>query len=287
MARGRFRPTIISWMDVERDGFPVFPDNNLLAEGDSWFTVSGFPAYNLLFELRFHKQTRIVNCGLPGDTVKHIAQIEKNRGLREALSSRMGFRWDAILLSGGGNDLIDEADRIILSKSARSQANIQGPEDYCDTKRLDTLIRDVQNSFRRIAALRDAPKGSARGVPILTHTYDYATPRNAPARFFFGALGPWLYPPLVASDVPSEDWVAVADYLINALADGILALQSGPRRIVKFYVVDTRDTLKRAKLDHCGDSNDWQNEIHPNGRGYEKLAKRLEPKLEEFIAETG
>jgi hypothetical protein len=283
MARGRFRPTIQSWMDLDADGFPTFPDQQFLAEGDSWFTVSGFPAYNLLFELRFRKHTRIVNCGMPGDTIKHMAQISRNRSLREALSTN-SFRWDAILLSGGGNDLIDEADDIIVDKADRDQANIQGPADYCCAERLQALIADVQDGFRKIAELRDAPRGSAKGTPILTHTYDYATPRNAPSRFLIASLGPWLYTALVAREVPGEHWVAVTTYLIDTLAEGILALQHGPQPITNFHVVDTRGTLKRAELGHRGDSNDWQNEIHPNGGGYEKLAKRLEPVLEGLIA---
>ncbi|WP_373509036.1 hypothetical protein [Thiocapsa sp.] len=48
-------------------------------------------------------------------------------------------------------------------------------------------------------------------------------------------------------------------------------------------MVDTRGALTRAALGHRGDSQDWQNEIHPNGGGYEKLAKRIEPVLEGLL----
>lgn len=47
-------------------------------------------------------------------------------------------------------------------------------------------------------------------------------------------------------------------------------------------MVGTRNSLKRAKLGHPGVSNDWQNEIHPNGDGYEKLAKRWEVELRDI-----
>jgi lysophospholipase L1-like esterase len=283
MARGTFRPSIETWQDyIDDQGFPSFPDLNLLAEGDSWFTISGLPAYNLLFELRFRKQTRIVNCGFPGDTIKHMSAIVKNRQLREALSPG-GGRWDAILLSGGGNDLIDAADEIVLPKVRRS-ASAQGPQDYCDTARLAQLVAEVQSGYRRIADLRDAPGGAAVGVPILTHTYDYATPRNAPARFVFAQIGPWLYTAMKAREVPGSDWAALADYLIDALADGILALAAGPDPIPAFHVLDTRNTLRRADPKHRGDSGDWQNEIHPNGGGYEKLAKRLEPIIDGLLS---
>jgi hypothetical protein len=283
MPRGRHRPSIVTWREyLDQEGFPSFPDLNLLAEGDSWFTISGLPAYNLLFELRFRKHTRIVNCGMPGDTITNMATIAGNRHLRQALAHG-GKPWDAILLSGGGNDLIDEADEIVLPKERR-RANPQGPADYCDPECLDGLIRRIQEGYRRIAALRETPGGPGHGVPILTHTYDYATPRNAPAVFVFGALGPWLYRALTERAVPGSDWVGLADHLIDRLAEGILALAQGPHAILGFHVVDTRGTLTRAELGHPGDSNDWQNEIHPNGGGYEKLAKKIEPVLEALLA---
>jgi lysophospholipase L1-like esterase len=286
MTRGIFRPSIETWQDYIGDqGFPSFPDLNLLAEGDSWFTISGLPAYNLLFELRFHKQTRIVNCGMPGDTIKHMSEIVKNPQLRAALAPGER-RWDAILLSGGGNDLIDAADVILLPK-ARRTTNPQGPRDYCDETLLNDLIKEIQDGYRRIADARDAPGAASRGVPILIHTYDYATPRNAPARFVFARIGPWLFRALKDREVPSTAWVPVADYLTDALADGILALASGSKGIPAFHVVDTRGTLTRADLKANADSQDWQNEIHPNGGGYEKLAKRIEPVLDGLLPLSG
>jgi len=278
MARGTFRPSIETWQDyIGNQGFPSFPDYNLVAEGDSWFTISGLPAYNLLFELRFRKQTRIVSCALPGDTIKNMSEIAKNPQLRAAWSDG-GGRWDAILLSGGGNDLIDAADAILLPK-ARRTANPQGPRDYCDGPLLDTLIEEIQDGYRRIADARDVPGAAARGAPILTHAYDYATPRNAPARLVFGRIGPWLFRALKDCGIPSPAWVPVADYLTDALADGILALGSGRNAIPAFHVADTRNSLTRADPKDRGDSHDWQNEIHPNGGGYGKLAERIEPTL--------
>jgi len=69
----------------------------------------------------------------------------------------------------------------------------------------------------------------------------------------------------------------------DTLADGLLALSKGPNAIKNFHVVDTRGLLKRAQLGHPGDSNDWQNEIHPNDDGYKKIAKKIEPVLEPLI----
>jgi hypothetical protein len=51
-------------------------------------------------------------------------------------------------------------------------------------------------------------------------------------------------------------------------------------------VVDTRGTLVPAALGSTGDNHDWQNEIHPNGRGYEKLAIKVEAQLEPLLTGT-
>ena len=281
--RRKHRPDIVTWNEISSDeGFPSFPGQRFLAEGDSWFTMSGLPAYNLLFELRFRDITQIVNCALPGDTIIHMSQLASNRHYREALTTP-GFKWKAILLSGGGNDLIDRVDEILIPKGQRDPS-ARAPADFCNQAELRDLIDEIQHGFRRLASLRDSARSNSRKAPIITHTYDYATPRNAPARFFLVNLGPWLYPALKEAKVPGSAWVSVADYLIDELAKGILALRKGNNRIMDFYVVNTRGATKRAEPGATGSSHDWQNEIHPNDDGYRKLARRFEKRLDKLFA---
>jgi lysophospholipase L1-like esterase len=231
-----------------------------------------------LFELRFRKQTRIVNCGSPGATIVNMASIANSAQLREALSEKIK-RWDVILLSGGGNDMINAAGNIIRPKNSRP-TKPENIADYCDTNALNALLNDIEGAYRIIAGLRDVPGGLNSGVPILTHTYDYATPRNAPANFIFGPIGPWCHRAFTQLEIPSEAWIELANYLTDSLAERLLELANGPNKISNLHVIDTRGTLTPAALGHRGDSNDWQNEIHPNGGGYEKLAKkRIEPVL--------
>jgi lysophospholipase L1-like esterase len=210
-----------------------------------------------------------------------MAAIASNPALTQALSGA-GRRWDGILLSGGGNDFIEEAKHILLKKTQRP-VGAWDPADFCDQARIRALVNEIQRSYRRIAALRDRPTGPGTRIPILTHTYDYATPRNAPARFFFQRLGPWLIEAMREGEVPRQHWIPIADYLADTLAEALLDLTRGPNAIRNFHVVETRDTLKRAELGARGDSNDWLNEIHPNAAGYDKLAQRIEPVLEPLI----
>lgn len=282
MAKKRFRPNVINWLSADD---PLFGpssglyDYRILAEGDSWFSLGGIPTSNLLFSLRFRKSTLIINCAQPGDTIRRMGVLAQDRALRDALTA--GVAWDLILLSGGGNDLIDEADEILLSPQKRQASPGVGPGDYCDPSAIDNLVRTVQEGYRAIVALRDAPGSTARGKPILTHTYDYITPRNAPARFLLiPMLGPWLYRALIEAAVPQPDWRGVSDYLTDRLAEAILALRTGAHALPDFYVVDTRGTLSRAKTGEVGESGDWMNEIHPSIDGYKKLARPLTDALE-------
>lgn len=272
------RPDVVTWDEVDAPERPPWADRafhtwNLLAEGDSWFTMGGIPTSNLLFQMRFPVSTLIVNCAMPGDTIKNISRIASNRGLMRGLSKRDGERWDAILLSGGGNDLIDEAGAILIDPDVRGALKMPTPADYCSERQLASLIDRIKKGYRQIVKLRDQPGAPSNGVPIVCHTYDYPTANNSPARFLgAGLLGPWLYRAFRNDQIPGEDWIALADYLFERLAQGLLSLNG---ELPHFYVEDTRNLLVRAAPGSRGESGDWLNEIHPTAKGYGKVGAQV------------
>lgn len=284
---GDFRPEVMSWGFIDwSDPFHT-PDSSLfeyriLAEGDSWFTLGAIPSSNLLFSLRFPRDTVIANCAYPGDTIRRMASLARDRSLREALSPAFDIKWDLFLLSGGGNDIIDEADDLLLKATERGPVN--DPADYCDQAKLQVLLDEISNGYRQIVAFRDAAGSTAAGKPIVTHTYDIPTPRNAPANFLVvPVLGPWLLPAMEEALIPDGDRNAVAKYLIDSLAETILGLSTGPDALPNFFVVDTRGTLTPAQADATGVSGDWMNEIHPDPDGYKKLAKQIEAEVMQHL----
>ena len=286
MERGTFRPTVVSWDDILDDPVhpgvdPAFYNQFILAEGDSWFTLAGIPTSNLLWSMRFHKRTMIVNCGRPGDTIKCMSDIENNRNFRQALMDK-DIKWDLVLMSGGGNDLIDQAKDVIKNKNERGVERPQNIADYCDQQALDNLISRIQDGYKRIFAFKASQRDAqAQEKPVVLHTYDYATPRNAPARFFtVPVLGPWLFKAMRAADVHKDDRNALTDYLIDHLAQGLLALADQSKKI---HVVDTRGLLIRASQDADGEDGDWINEIHPDHDGYSKIAKQIDITTSELL----
>ena len=285
---------VINPRDVGQGEHGASPDNpdypwHFLAEGDSWFTIAAIPSSNLLLELRLGKWAQVLNLAYPGDTLRNIDDLSANKDLKRFLAKRnFCSRFDALLLSGGGNDLIGATGSLIRKKPApRSDPAL--PESYVDMPGLQTLLAGVEKAYRDIVALRDSATSLSQGSPIFVHTYDYATPRNAPARFIGTApiAGPWLYRAFAGSGIEIMLQQRIADLLIDSLAATLLALDSANatsgKALPAFHVVDTRDTLVRANPTEFGNSNDWINEIHPNGGGYRKVAARISARIDEVL----
>lgn len=241
-----------------------------LAEGDSWFSYGSWKLESLLTQLKLGRPAAVVSLAQPGDTIRRMSDIAGNPELDHWLSRPWGaFDWHAVLVSGGGNDVIDDAARIIPA-SAVAQAAGKPVEEYVDRVQLARTLAEIQDGYRRIVALRDREESPCPGVPLVTHAYDLATPRDAPARFLVVKLGPWLYPAMMAAKIPEARWNDVADHVLGALGAAITALED---ELPNFHVARTQGKLRRAAPGTHGESNDWANEIHPNRRGFAALAR--------------
>jgi hypothetical protein len=271
--------------DPTTASLPYSPEftHRLLAEGDSWFSINAVPGTNLLHALTFEHPTIILNIAEPGDRIVRMSTLVKNPWIRKCITeANFAADWDLLLLSGGGNDLIDSLDAIIKTPAAGGGT---APEDYVDTVQLADLIDSIQRGFRRLAGLRDQLGSTCAGKPIVTHMYDYVTPRPSPTRFFLGdMLGPWLLPALERKGAPAEMHMPLARLLLRRLGDGIHALTEGPERIETFHVARTRETLTPAPADARGPIGDWENEIHPSAEGYRKLAERVSPLVRSLLS---
>ena len=187
--------------------------------------------------------------------------------------------WSGILLSGGGNDLIDAIRtpfvdghgqpvpphlRLLLTPAERG--TVADADGYISEPGWATFETHLVAQFHEFVAARDDPRSLSQGVPIFCHTYDIVTPRNAGAGLNHG---PWLWPALNAYDVPQGDRSALAKAFLARLQALTLGLG-----LPNLHVVSTQGTLEPADV-VSGPSHDWENEIHPNPGGYAKLAQRV------------
>ena len=281
------RAQVINHGDLTQDS--RFPDRNpdnpmyayrLLAEGDSWFTLGAVPSSNILFNIETSQRAALVTIAFPGDTIVRMGDPAHMQQLRRLLvDPRFRYKWDTILLSGGGNDLISVAGALLPKRSVTSTS----ASDYVDPAALQKLVGDIQQAYKNIVDVRDEAGSPNSGVPIVAHTYDYPTPRDSPARFLgVGVKGPWLQPALTAAEIPTAMWQPISDYLLDQVAEAILALDSeaaGSQQLPSFHVVETRNTLARAAPGTTSFSGDWANEIHPDTTGYSKLAAKISARV--------
>lgn len=257
----------------------------ILAEGDSWFAWSQLnlvPSSNILEQLDFDRKAVVVSYAYSGDTLRRIVDFFRNGAFFMEMRSQP---YDAILLSAGGNDLMDAlydhaAGRPLVLRPAAAGHEGQ-PEAYVDAGALTRLCDYLSANFRQIFDFRSKGAMANLATPIFLHTYDLPTPRDAPALFMQGKIrGPWLLPVLQRVGAPAALHVDITRIIFDRLAETLLALSDPAQHI---HVVDTRGLLVPAAADATGASNDWINEIHPDTNGYAKIAWYIGNAL----AETG
>jgi hypothetical protein len=257
----------------------------LLAQGDSWFSIGAIPPVltsNLFDGMgTTHTQACVVNCASPGAELSLMANTTKAPRFMAFLNGAQARRWGGLLLSGGGNDLIAAAQqapanaarlRLLATRDEWTQA--PGGERYLSNAGWQTFCIHLSAVFDDLLAARDA--GINKGIPIVMHTYDVAVARNAGAGMGFG---PWLCPAMDAFGIPEADRPEVCRVLLDRLQTLIDHLAANtPDGSV--HVVHAQGTLIRAQTSDTGATPDWQNEIHPTRQGYQKLSAHWRPVLD-------
>lgn len=275
----------ITPIEYAGDPFGVFFGcaHRVLAQGDSWFSIGSLNPFNsnLLFEIDTPRQIGAVNCAYPGRTLAHMIDTVQDKTWLRLLNDKSdNWKWDALLFSGGGNDLIDAVQstyeaargdpaRRLLLTSAEWDSSLPVPQRYLSETGWKTFADHMMMLFDHLIALRDSPSSAAAGAPLFIHSYHYPTPRDAPA--LPGIAGPWLYKAVMAYAIPPGDWNTLADELINRLR----ALLKGFAGKPNVFLFDSPTVpVVRALPGTDGPDGDWVNEIHLTHDGYRKLGRR-------------
>ena len=242
---------------------------DLLAIGDSWFDYpvadDGFPWFN---------QDIVAQLTSTGNTSANPAPLILRRAQAgNAMTKAIGLynqgiylndihsgQWlsgkpDAILVSGGGDDMVGDQFVIYLDYfGGNLSTRVQG------------VIDSVEASYKALFQFRDL---CAPGTLIFGHCYDYAIHNGK------GVLGqgPWLWPSLAVTGYTYIQGLGIVRHTIDRLhtmLSGLSAIGTN-----HFTLVDTRGTLTRDNLQPLG----FANEIHPYTAGFAALAHKFIPAL--------
>ena len=264
---------------------------HFLAEGDSWFslgTLNPIKQANLLYALEFSTATLVVQTAMPGDTLHHMSASSGDKNFRRLLHGRLAYTWSGILLSAGGNDLIDACQvaahhplnlRLLRRPDERLDAAL-GPRSWLSDEGWQTFAGYLRANLDEIIALRDS--GPSKGRPVFMHTYAYPTPTRVGPGL---GLKSWLLPSLTAMGIPHDDQPGVARALVDQLADLLLACAADQGRFPGLAVFDSRGLdIVPAAQGADGESGDWVNEIHLTHGGCRKLSRPWAASIEARLA---
>lgn len=215
-----------------------------LAEGDSWFSIGGATS-SLLMALDGPDRL-IVSCAYPGDTLRNMSDF-RNDAFLMMVSDHFDVKWDAVLLSAGGNDLLGNIGSLI------DGVNLGRAQVRSVLGEIDAGYRSLVESVRKY-----------HRCPIHAHTYDYPV---SDWRGGWFRLGPWVGNRLTEQGIIPQRHSFIITSLIDALAGTILGVDG-------LTVHDTRGTLTPAEWGWFGGQRHWRNEIHPSVAGYRLIAAR-------------
>lgn len=243
-----------------------------LTVGDSWFQYPLRSYGDLQSKIAAHFRTRIVfhDDSSPGRDADQLPSEVLPRLNRFAAHMNDVERkpFQLILLSLGGNDVIGKDFGRHLKKKSQAQSGdptgwtSPPPPAVLDHIRFDALrttLDVVQDAYLGIIELRrkHAPKAH-----IICHTYADVTPSKAPYSFIGYESGPWMWTPMRAIGLTDPDQQRIVSRWLLEQYAGLL--KSIARNRSFMTVLDTRTKLP----DYDGW---WDNEIHPLGKGYQKL----------------
>lgn len=272
--------TDIVWYNMDpgaaREKLTAFNGRRILAQGDSWFSIFfPFNPGNLLNYVATTKGSLICSMAYPGILLQDMTEGRRLSEFYSLIAApNFAFHFDLILLSGGGNDLVQALGDMLVVPNSPSPSQ---PERYVDANRLDAFIARVETYFGMLFAVVNSTTLN-QGTPILINTYDRATPRN------LGTLGrgPWFWPTLQAKGITdSKVQMGIVDLVLGRFDQCLESLgQQYPNQV---YSSELLGTLARAAPGDLKPKGDWHDEIHASARGWKKLGTKLSARIDQFL----
>lgn len=229
----------------------------ILVVADSWFW---YPLDNLATEIsaRMGNQTIVVigNNGAEADQWDNKYRKQIDHGFKMYAEGAQ-----ALIVSGGGNDVAGMSDFLRLLKEDCAFAN-DVAACYADAQPEQILTRIIGDYRSLIVKFRAYNKTA----PVFMHNYDYAWPTGD------GLFGPadWLKKPMAFAKVPANLRRALFRDLLDRLGQAQQDLATDAN-LAPLVAVASAGTMPE---DEANAQQWWANELHPTPRGFKLLARK-------------
>jgi hypothetical protein len=225
------------------------------AEGDSWFDYPvPFFGGGIIPRLENKLGVPILNLAKAGDEVRYMLGVKERKLLIEQFTKGCpaGGPWDAMLFSGGGNDIVDNPMALWIKDF---NATVP-PAALIHQARLDAALALVRAGYEDLIGLRDSLSPQTH---LFFHGYDFAIPDGRGVCF----LGPWLKPTFDLRGFPTQaSAFAVMKILLQQFAAMLQSFESSHASVT---FINGQGTL-------APQPSSWHNELHPSKNGFNAFA---------------
>lgn len=246
----------------------------ILVEGDSWVSHPFPGVENLATQIDSFRSNEylLLNIAAPGDEAKEIFEPngKQMKRLKRLLNTeRWGEKFDLIILSAAGNDIVGE--------EIRKKGYVMNKRDYPELygKKLLTcnfynVIDRIVDGYRHFFKVKESNKLN-KETPVLSHSYSYMTPREigthiGPIKFNNG----WIKIHLDHQGIKNED--EQYEIIVEMLDAFYRAMKPLESEYLNFIMVDTREVLLKNGKPNL---DLWHDEIHPNRAGFGLVAEHI------------
>jgi hypothetical protein len=227
----------------------------IFAEGDSWFDYPvPFFGGGVVPRLEGLLGVPILSLAKAGDEVRNMLGVEERQILSQQLrdGSPAGGPWDALLFSGGGNDIVGNPMALWI----HDFNNTIPPANLISPTRFAAVLALVRAGYEDLITARDTLSPTTH---LVFHGYDFAIPDG---RGICG-MGPWMKPTFdlrrFPSTPPAIEVVRAMLLQFAAMLQSLVAIHNA----VTF--INTQGTLPPV-------TSSWHNELHPSQNGFDKIA---------------
>jgi hypothetical protein len=244
-----------------------FQPLQVFAEGDSWFDYPPFLIKGgIIPRLERRLGVPILNLASAGDEVRFMLGVEQRRRLAELLTQGCpaGGPWDALLFSGGGNDIVHNP----MALWVRDFDPAIPPAGHIHQPRFDAALGLVRAGYEDLITLRDKLSPTTH---LVFHGYDFAIPDGRGICH----LGPWLKPTFDLRGFPTR---AAAFAVVEAMLKQFAALLATLAAQPKVTFINGQGTL-------APNPGAWHNELHPDRDGFDKFADLFAAQLRAIFPE--
>ncbi|WIG49940.1 MAG: hypothetical protein OJF48_000857 [Afipia sp.] len=255
----------------------------ILAEGDSWFEYP-WPNIPDLID-RAGDKYAVLSLARAGDTWSDILDQDSNVGLpkRYPDGTLMGLfhtlneatpkLFQYVMISAGGNDLIGNLKDCVYDfdpnrpgdEYIRHKGDIERPG-------FDDVLGAAIHRYREATS-----KVVAGGRPVILHTYDYPNPK---------LNGQYIgYQLKKFHKIEGEGLMRqILNQMIDLFYGGLKQIADASNG--KIHLIDFRNTIGTDDYVAGPDDSLWNDEMHGNWAGFEKLWKKMDSELTPIFAKA-